>query len=340
MKSLALWYEKIEGEKDLTSPSPAAQLHINWGKLPKTFRQTLNTWHLKSCCKFHVFERFIDIGILIEDFTSLQTVKFYFPFEFKNKEFQDLGNIISEDGKLLSALFNEYLTVNKDAITTVSLVCKEDEPLFYIYHLGERFDVLPCEEGGVVLTIKMPNKSNVFPKEGPKTKRLYIRFRLKSTQLDKFCYSEPLSFSFVQSSFTKVSMVDFRLNDIREIDSKVIENYITRKNFFDLKKIHFFFLGNSRNENVFFDKMSDDCRLLEEERWTAYLKGIQYDIKRKVLSYHWKYKRDKEDEKIEKFNLLLKTTYTSIKVRDIVIYFLVLISLGICVNFVSHLLFP
>nr|WP_129732330.1 hypothetical protein [Parabacteroides goldsteinii] len=336
MKSIALWYVK---RKKGTTPNKEAELHINWGKLPKTPLQTVSSgcsWDRHyPFRRVPGFTRFVDFGLLIKDYKNIKSIKFYFPFSFEESDFQDLGDII-KDVNILSALFNERFTIshttNGNLHHASQLNDKSDKNnrSFSVYSLKSEFKIEKPKDGeGTILTLSIPKYLNNQPKQ------LYIRFRLKGKPLRKFCYSEPLSFTLIQSSFNRASMIDFRMNDLREIDPKIIEHTIVPENFFSFTKVHFFFIGTSRDENVFFNRMSDNCRLLEMNRWSKYLEGLSFNKKRKVLAYHWK-----SNESLKDINLLLKTNSTFIRIPDLLLYLIVLIFIGLFVNVISSIFIP
>lgn len=338
MKSIALWY--IEREKGST-PNNKAELHINWGKLPKTLGQTVScgcSWDKNyPYRRVPGFTRFVDFGLMIADYKNTKSINFYFPFSFEEADFQDLGDIV-KDVDILSALFNERFTISHSTNGNLHHVTQlkdeekkvEDIRIFSVYSLKDEFKIEKPKDGeGTILTLSIPEHINDQPD------RLYIRFRLKGKPLRKFCYSEPLSFTLIQSSFNRASMIDFRMNDLREIDPKIIEHTIVPENFFSFTKVHFFFLGTSRDENVFFNQISNNCRLLEMSRWSKYLEGIPFNRKRKVLAYHWK-----SNETSKNVNLLLKTNSTYIRIPDLLLYLIVVISIGLLVNVISSIFIP
>ncbi len=331
MKSIALWYEEKKGH----TPNKNIELHINWGKLPKTFCQTIRSgcsWDKKyPFRRVPGFTRFIDFGLMIEDYENIEFIKFYFPFDFKDSDFQDLGEVIKEV-ETLSALFNKNYTVQRSTNLNLYPVAEIDEEnnqnfTFSVYSLKHEFKIEKPENAeGTILTLTMPEHEENQPN------KLYIRFRLKGKPIRRFCYSEPLSFAFIQSAFSKASMIDFRMNDLREIDTKIIEHTVNSKKFFNFTTVHFLFIGTSRDENVFFDQKSVNCRLLEENRWSKYLEGLAYDNGRKVLAYYWI-----SDKVVKNFNILLKTNSTYIKIKDLLVYLLVVILIGIVINIFSSI---
>lgn len=72
-------------------------------------------------------------------------------------------------------------------------------------------------------------------------------------------------------------MIDFRINEAREISPKVYEEITKDKTFLPFSKIHFFFVGSSEDEQIVGNTNFKDCRLLDYERWQSYI-GKDFDI--------------------------------------------------------------
>lgn len=305
MESIAIWYD-LNG-KGLCKRQVVAELHINLWKLPK-----------RGCLQGR-WSRFIDFGLLIEDLGSnIEYVNLFFPFDFNKDEFSDLGECIVSDNKLLSTLFNcdmKLSSLDSSSYYSISAVNSEDAHRnFSLYVLGaENFIVNKCPENkGTHVRIKIiPPEKTV---EDLTNDNLYIRFRLNSPNLANFTYEENLSNDFIQSAFSKVELLDFRINDKREIDNKLLETIICAKRFFVFSKIHFFYIGCSSEKTDLSNKTADNCRILESKRWSRYIDRIKYDKKQKIIAYQWtKVAKKKNDitEYILVYNLLLKTIFSA-----------------------------
>lgn len=305
MESIAIWYDFKN--KEFCKDQVVAELHINLWKLP-------SGGYLQG-----KWSRFIDFGLLIEDCGSeIEYVNLFFPFDFNKNEFSDLGECIVSDNKLLSTLFNCDMmlsSLDSSSYYSISAVNTDDSHRnFSLYVLGaENFIVNKCPENkGTHVRVKIiPPERTV---KASTNDNLYIRFRLNSPNLVNFTYEESLSNDFVQSAFSKVELLDFRINDKREIDNKLLETVICSRNFFVFSKIHFFYIGCSSEKTDLSNKPADNCRILESKRWSRYIDRIKYDKKQKIIAYQWTKVAKKMEgvtEYILVYNLLLKTIFSA-----------------------------
>lgn len=353
MNSIAILYSPKDSEKPNITLN--AEVHINLWKLPKE-----NPW-AKKCS----YERFIDFGVMIESCPeNVETLLFYLPFKIKEGEISDLIKTVNNDSELLCTLFNSDLSIqsvwNNRSYHYVSSPTN-DRKDFWMYELGEdNFKLSSCDGGnGTLLHINIMTNIPSLPKspikienevtktqlevqpniedissEKIKTKdekgnpSLYIRFRIKCDGLENYNYTEKVSNDFLQSAFSKVEILDFRINDKREINKKVIEKLNKGSYFFSFTKIHFFFVTSSKEEPLPTGKDTPDCRILEIEKWEKYLSGIGNNKKRKMLAYHWSKKQEKEGKPFDNYNLFLKIMHSSINWKTILLYSSVIIVLG------------
>lgn len=249
MESFVLWYEPciVEGA---ISNSNKIELHINWGKLPRRRTQRFydSDVELRSS-KFrvyHKFTRFIDIGLKIPNPSNIKNIQLFIPFKASAKDVEDLGHLLSNKD-LSSALFNKKMKTESNG-NFVKITDVEGES-FNAYCLADRFKFreVPVIEKGSVLVIKLPeNQANV--------EQMYIRFRIKGKGINDFCYNESMPFSFFQSLNTKISMVDFRMNDLREINTSIRNGYLGEGRTFEFSKVHFFILEQQMMKMYFLIK--------------------------------------------------------------------------------------
>lgn len=310
MKSIALWYKNITGK----TTKQEISLHFNLWKLPVSKNK---------------YSRFLDIGMALETASEIEEIYLYFPCKI-NKDIKDLGKDISEDKKLLSAIFNEDLSIKTESTSNYSEVSGNNKASFFIYTLGA------CnissknvnDEKGTIVCLKN------FKTDG--RDKVYIRIRIKDNTITDFFHQEELSNAFIQNAFSKVETIDFRLNEIREIEPKVLEEYIDTNNFFKIKKAHFFYMCSSKEENIFSNKELNNCRHLESERWNKYI-NINYKDSI-ILAYHWKF-TPKNDESLKDFSLLIKSKFESISWKPFLKYLVWLIILTVGLNFLSNYLY-
>lgn len=313
MKSIALWYKNFEGK----TSEQKISLHFNLWKLPKSKNK---------------FERFLDIGMQLENAIDIEEIKIYIPCKISTKV-EDLGKVISEDKKLLSAIFNEDLFTKTEPNSNYIEVSGKNFESFDIYTLGKcnisskKFD----NEDSTIIILKNLNSGN--------RKKVYIRIRIKDESISELFHEEELSNAFIQNAFSKAETIDFRLNEIREIDPKILEEYIDTNCFFKIKKAHFFYMCSSKEENIFSNKELNNCRHLEKERWGSYINSNNIDSKSIILAYHWKFEPKKENEELTGFSLLIKSKFECISWKPLRRYLLWLFLITVGLNLLSNFLY-
>ena len=171
-----------------------------------------------------------------------------------------------------------------------------------------------------------------------KRNKVYIRIRIKDKSISELFHEEELSNAFIQNAFSKSETIDFRLNEVREIDPKVLEEYIDTNCFFKIKKAHFFYMCSSKEENVFSNKELNNCRHLEKEPWSSYINPLNIDSNSIVLAYHWKFAPKGEDI-LSGFGLLIKSKFESISWKPLLKYLSWLIVITILLNLFSNFLY-
>ena len=323
MNSIAILYSMKKSNAPRIGEGINAELHINYWKIPKESGN---------------YQRFIDFGIMINDVAQdIHSVYFYFPFSFDTDCLEDLGGKLKES-ELLCTLFNgDYIIRNIPKSPSYYDVTPQntDRSPFWLYELGKsNFEVEQLSSNkGVLLKIQIKsipkNSIGIQPKtnESGKSKHnLYFRFRINRLPQGAPFYEEEISNDFFQSAFSKTEMLDFRLNEIRELDKKVYEEIIDSRNFLQFSKIHFFFIGSSEDEKVVGNTDYCDCRLLDSERWKPYLQDINLHD-RKCIAYHWTY-RSNCNMHLIKCNIFLRTVYKSINKGKICKYCGVIILLS------------
>lgn len=313
MKSIALWYKSFDGK----TTEQRISLHFNLWKLPNSKNR---------------FERFLDVGIQLENAVDIEEVRMYFPCKIENKV-EDLGKVISEDKKLLSAIFNEDLSITTEPNSSYVEVSGKNVESFNIYTLGKcnisskKID----NEDGTIIILKNLNTGT--------RNKVYIRIRIKDKSISELFHEEELSNAFIQNAFSKSETIDFRLNEVREIDPKVLEEYIDTNCFFKIKKAHFFYMCSSKEENIFSNKELNNCRHLEKERWSNYINPLNIDSNSIILAYHWKFAPKDDKDILTGFGLLIKSKFESISWKPLLKYLSWLILITVILNLFSNFLY-
>lgn len=154
-----------------------------------------------------------------------------------------------------------------------------------------------------------------------------MRFRIYVENIKEIVRTEILSNDLLQAAFSRMDLFDIRLNEKREIPSKVEEKM--KKEQFDLcsfDKLHFFYIVDTHETIDNGIDIRKDSRLLENEQWFDYephsnIANVNY------IAHHWKKKRE-EDKPISHFSLFFSTIYPRLSVVRLAAYFSIVIILG------------
>ncbi len=313
MKSLALWYKPI-GNKP-TEPS-TVEMHVNLWKLPAVKKKE--------------FERFIDIGLLVKNAKSVKELCIFYPTKIDKTQVFDLGDKIvnSTDVKLLNTLFNANF--NKTHISNSNywdISNSSNEKLFSIYKLEGSNITVSEYNGGTKISICFKGKVQ---------DNTYIRIRINHDYTSLLSHIDKPSNAIFQSAFSKTEIIDFRINEARELSNELLQDIETEGVMYFFSKIHFFFICSSREEFLFSHVPFISARQLEKGRWKNYI-GLKNLKSEAVLAYHWKEKQG--DNPINDFNALVQTKYENNSRKTIFKYVIILMLLSILFNLISNVIY-
>lgn len=316
-QSLAFW---VENSSENASSSVALELHFNY-------------WHLPGD-KIN----YLDIGVLIigknKQFDSINV---YLPFRYNIKSYiSTLGDKVVESEELISAVFNNDVNNIKPirecrAKYIVFSEQKDSEGIVFFTNLSHetsenRVLIEEDREGDKVGTIiKFSNK--IFNcSEEYKEKNWYLRFRyiLEKEDIDNISREYKSKDSLITYYFEKSEVVDFRVNESRNLPKTIREKVAICRN---IHKVHFFLIRNESSEFKIGHTTYDRCRVLEDKLWDTYLcdnKDIQ--VKTKMLIYHWK---TKSNRRIEYFSAFARFVTRKVGLKEIIYVILFIIILGV-----------
>ena len=324
MNSIGILYA-LKNSSEPSKNNVSAELHVNYWKVPDGKGS---------------YNRFLDFGIFINEVArEISTISFYFPFKVDSNSLKDLGNSLSNSELLCTLFNNDYVVRNINSSpsyfsVTPSSSSDKAHP-FWLYVLGENnFKVKEIKPYGSIVNVQIlstPKKNGgIQPVNGDKKpkRNLYFRFRVEDIPADSIFYEENISNDFIQSAFSKTEMIDFRINEVREMNPKAYEEITKDKSFLPFSKIHFFFVGSSEDEQIAGNTDYKDCRLLNHDRWLSYL-GKDYDNERKLIAYHWCWKGDEKVMTRDRYSIFIKTVYKSMKWKTILKYCSVVFGLSL-----------
>lgn len=240
---------------------------------------------------------FLDVGVKFKQIGT-GDIFVYFPFHITQEDYDgELGSLISNDVKLISAIFNDeveniqyednhyhfskikFAGASKPAIRFFTRL-----DLSETNALGPGVQLKPVGQDGCFL--RFPSRMfNLAPDEYG-----YFRFRiiLNGACQKAICTSYKPKDRFFITSEEHIDMIDFRVNEIRNLPENI--NKHVSDNFL-LKKVHFLVIREIDSEYVMAHTSYDRCRLLEGNVWRKYLKTNKlHSIQEipKMLVFHWK----------------------------------------------------
>lgn len=317
MNTIALWYESNDNGNSANKKEIGLDIHINFWKLKK---------------KYIGYEYLLDLGFMIEDISKLKFFHIYFPFQLNKEDFEDIGDRLIKNHKLINSIFNENYEIHTTPSVPKQCNVQDNKktPLFNIYAIDfknhkQDFEITKCFDG-TKLTI---NLENIRPLE--KCYKYYFRIRLKSNNLqDVYIRKYKPKNWFFQSALTETETIDFRINEKRNYNDSLAEE-INKYDEFLINKIHFLLMRYSIED---FDSphINVRCRELENDLWRDYIPPY-YNLKN-IIAYHWSEKA--KDKPIDSFNTLVKIKYYKSNWRTILAYIFLIGILSIFFNVLSN----
>lgn len=288
--------------------------------------------------------QFLDFGLLIRNVAfDVNAIYFYFPFKVDSNTIVDLGSKLKNE-QMISALFNEDYNCISNTGTPYTTVRKKgnENTEFFLYELATtNFKVDDVPGYGSILKVSILSKPPVGEPASTECD-VYMRFRLKHFPVNDLFYEERVSNDYIQNAFYKTKMLDFRVNERREMNNKLLEVLETdERHFVEFNKFHFYYVGSSRKEKVEGTVNYDDCRLLDYATWSSYL-SASAKIDKKFLCYHWK--KAQTSTSFLSCSVFMRTVFKSLNHRIIAIYSLIAIGLSFLASalwgVLSNVLFP
>lgn len=301
MKSIALWYKSDNINCDFITD---VELHFNLWKLPNGA-----TNHL----------RFLDIGIKLKSTDNISELKLYFPFKIKYTDFEDIVSKFINKPDLVSAIFNEnYKVISDSTSKSFKITNALDEQIFNIYKTSKEDINIEEKFSGTIFSISVPKNNEP----------LYLRFRVKGPFINSLISTSSPTNAIFESAFSEIEMIDFRVNEIRDLDQSLLEE-INKNKFFKISKQHFFFICSNDEEVIGSHQPYISCRNLENYRWNDYvdIPKIKNEI---FLAYHWK------DKDIESSNILIKSKYEKNNWKTIIKYASLALVIGLTLELLGN----
>lgn len=305
MNCIAIWCSSANTK----NASHSLEVHFNLWKLGK--RRNANC--------------FLDIGLMIQNATNVSNINIFIPRPVAISDIADLGITFRERPDLVSTLFNEDYRVSSRVNEKIVDVLNVDRiPVFYIYVLDLNNDVLiENAYGGSIIRIRIPKELA--------NEKLYYRIRLKNPYVDSISriYTPPNS--VLESAFSQTELVDFRLNEKRNLNSSLLER-IRGEGEVNFTKTHLFLMREASDDYVYSHKPPHGSRQLELDLWKEYIGGdYSFD---NIIAYHWK-----ETNTHNSFSAFVKFRFIRCNPLTITTFIIIIIILGILAGLIADILF-
>ena len=202
-------------------------------------------------------------------------------------------------------------------------VQKDGASIFYVYCLDKEHDIkIEHKFEGTIIKIDLSKRK-------PLDKKYYFRFRVKSNNMKDISHEYKPSNSFMESAFTKLEIVDFKINEMRNLQLSLIEE-IGAQTMCLFHCVKLFLVRQAYYEFAYSDKPIKNSRIVENDIWSNYV-GDRYTFER-MLVYYWKVGEDKKPDantKIsEGYSSLAKFKYEENNWTTILIFLVVVVLIG------------
>lgn len=347
-KSLAFW---LEGIKD---KSHEIDLHVNYWLLHQNTVSEIS---------------YLDIGVkfskLITSDNSTGTINIYFPFKItKENYYPQLGELVCSRTDLIQTIFNaRHKSTCNSSNTSVDI--NFDSSSEDTLRVFTQISYSP-ENGGVSIVETDEGSTLLFPLNlfhvagasgsscgkvaedcGKVAEEIpgYIRFRIKLSPQDTRVLSQSYkhSDSFILSRLESTEIVDFRLNEVRDLPGIIQSKDL---NGAKIKNIHFFLIREVDSEYKQAHANFHRCRLLENELWNEYLSLDAEDkmAPKQMLIYHWKESGTEtsgssDKAPVEKFTAFAKFSKITVTGKNLILFLFFAVLIGAISGAIGNLFF-
>lgn len=315
--SLAFWLEKNTVEE--ISDDLTAELHFNYWLLSD---EKVN---------------FLDIGVrLSSQLNGVSKIYLYLPFVRSQFEYDPkLGSTVITNPSLASAVFNSSITGSVPSPDYTDYDFSDGSKSFSLRFFKDLKENTPhhMDAGVTIDQLKGEGCTLCFPIEMfelPDDRSIYFRFRIKLKSSEIISKVDRAKGRFITTDFDEHELVDFRLNESRNLPS-TISRKVTNCKY--LEKVHFFLIRDAYSDYKGAHSAYERCRLLEGELWKEYLNPVKLKGDIQMLIYHWKDAAKPGEDGIDHFAAFAKFTKRVVRKRELAKIAIYVILLGLLVNY-------
>ncbi len=259
----------------------------------------------------------LDVGFRI-DKELPDFVNFYLPFKIELDEISDLGNVLS-DANILSAIFNEnYSFQREQACKYFHVKDSNNKDIFHVCELDVKNDInIRDTYGGSIIKIDINELKLKI--DTP----MYIRFRISSKKLFELAQEIKNKDFLFESAISLNKFIDFRFNDIRTLDTTLLQEMNKKNAEMEFEKIHFLLMTKADVDII---NSNSAERLLEDNVWYKYM---GFNPKTFIVANHWRFEGKKE------FNLFIKLKLKRFSWFHLLAYLFIIIFISVIANVIS-----
>jgi hypothetical protein len=268
---------------------------------PTSIETHFNYWRMTGRRQTWFFGKssardFLEVGVMVREPNSIETISIYVPFPMNGASVQDLGHHFAEPA-LTQGIFNEVLSCLRPSAAGqrwVDLLNQGGLSFCRVHTFSRSVNgidpaelAIRPEASGTVLKISsqaIRNSSVGLPAGG----RLYFRLRIYMDCKKKSPFVTVITPTdrHFQSGFDEVEYVDFRLNEARTLPPSV--EVLMRNDMAGgcvlIERLAFLTAVPVLSELTVSNTQFHKNRLLEHGLWNSYVPG---GIPKGMMVYHW-----------------------------------------------------
>lgn len=230
---------------------------------------------------------------------------------------------------------------------------------FILYELDTNADIEICDfhgsgQQGAEITILVKKLHDLVKASSScGVERCYFRFRIQSAGLQEtFVFGRNYKWAdaIFHDTLTATKFMDFRINQSRSLPKTLCEEIDSAGGYLPIKALHFLLL--TKDTTTVSSDVKSSMRRLEQSIWDCYIPAEDDETPSEsedIIAYHWKRKSNQEakmgghidyaqDFCFTQWDVFIILKFIHKRIKNLAIYLIFAIALGIGVNGISMLL--